>query len=51
MNNKFYEGLIHSHKKSYIFLTRINQMSSNGRISGSSISEEVYNEKEFNTTT
>ena len=48
MNNKFYKGLIHCYGNSYIFITRINQISGNGRMLGSFISEEVYNEDEFN---
>ena len=37
-----------STRKSYIFITRISQISGNGRTLGSFISEEVYNEDEFN---
>ena len=51
MNNIFYRGLIHCYGKSYIFLTRINQINGSGQILGSFISEEVYNEDEFNNLT
>ena len=51
MNNKFYKGLIHCYGKSYIFVTRNNQINSSGQTSGSFISEEVYNEDEFNNST
>ena len=51
MDNKFYKGLIHCYGKSYIFVTRNNQINSSGQTSGSFISEEVYNEDEFNNST
>ena len=51
MNSKFSNGLIHCYGKSYIFVTRINQISGSSQTSGSFILEEVYNEDEFNNST